>query len=168
MLVFVEEGKPENSEKEKLGARREPARKLNPHMAPGWNRARATLVKSALTTAHPCSTNMFKDVRAHCYCASPVRTIYMTWRVPRHVFQARAPSRNSTKYRADDFYVNLVLNIFVGYSVTPTFFRQITSFSGCFHCTKKTKKYMYVGNFNRFSYTIQKRPNLNMDTGVRD
>ena len=44
----------------------------------------------------------FKDVCAHCYCASLVRTLYMTWRVPRHAFQARAPSRNSTKYRADD------------------------------------------------------------------
>ena len=33
-----------------------------------------------------------KDVRAHCYCASLVRTLYMTWRVPRHVFQARARS----------------------------------------------------------------------------
>ena len=27
-----------------------------------------------------------KDVRAHCYCASLVRTLYMTWRVPRPVF----------------------------------------------------------------------------------
>ena len=26
-----------------------------------------------------------KDVRAHCYCASLVRKLYMTWRVPRHV-----------------------------------------------------------------------------------
>ena len=48
----------------------------------------------------------FKDVRAHCYCASLVRTLYMTWRVPRHVFQACAPSRNSTKYRADDLCGN--------------------------------------------------------------
>ena len=42
----------------------------------------------------------FKDVRAHCYCASLVRTLsmYMTWRVPHHVFQAHTPSRNSTKY----------------------------------------------------------------------
>ena len=63
-----------------------------------------------------------KDVRAHCYCASLVRTLYMTWRVPRHVFQARAPSRNSTKYRADGFAVTWSANIFVGCSVTPTFF----------------------------------------------
>ena len=48
----------------------------------------------------------FKDIRAHCYCASLVRMLYMTWRVPRHVFQACAPSRNSTKYRADDLCGN--------------------------------------------------------------
>ena len=53
--------------------------------------------------------NLFvKDVRAHCYCSSLVRTLHMTWRVPRHVFQARAPSRNSTKYRADDLCGNLI------------------------------------------------------------
>ena len=62
-----------------------------------------------------------KDVRAHCYCASLVRTLYMTWRVPRHVFQARAPSRNSIKYRAGDLCDNLICEYFFGSSVTPTF-----------------------------------------------
>ena len=33
-----------------------------------------------------------KDVRAHCYCASLVHTLYMTWH-GRHVFQVRAPAR---------------------------------------------------------------------------
>ena len=55
----------------------------------------------------------FKDVRAHCHCASLVRTLYMTWHAPCHVFQARAQSRNSTKYRADDlcelFYPRIFL-----------------------------------------------------------
>ena len=63
-----------------------------------------------------------KDVRAHRYCASLVRTLYMTWREPRHVFQPRAPSRNSTKYRLMTFAVTWSQNIFVGCSVTPTFF----------------------------------------------
>ena len=42
----------------------------------------------------------FKDVGAHFYCASLVRTLYMymTCRVPHHVFQARTPCPNSTKY----------------------------------------------------------------------
>ena len=36
--------------------------------------------------------------------------------------------------------LTLCWNIFVGCSVTPTFFRQITSFSDSFHNTKKQKK----------------------------
>ena len=52
-----------------------------------------------------------KGVRAHCYCASLVHTLYMTWH-GRHVFQARAPSRNSTKYRADDLCGNLICKYF--------------------------------------------------------
>ena len=60
------------------------------------------------TTTDTTTGTSLKDVRAHRYCASLVRTLYMTWRVPRHVFQARAPSRNSTKYRADDLCGNLI------------------------------------------------------------
>ena len=55
-------------------------------------------------------------------------------------------------------------NIFVGCSVTPTFFREITSFSDSFHYTK-SKKNLYVGSFNYFSYTIQIGY---MDTSVRN
>ncbi len=55
---------------------------------------------------------LLKDVRAHCYCASLVCRLYMAWRAPRHVFQARAPSRNSTKYRADDLCDNLICEYF--------------------------------------------------------
>ena len=65
--------------------------------------------------------NAFKDVRAHCYCASLVRTLYMTWRVPRHV-QARAPSRNSTKYRIDDLCGNLICEYFCWMLGDPHFF----------------------------------------------
>ena len=81
-------------------------------------------------------TNEFKDVRAHCYCASLVRTLYMTWRVARHVFQARAPSRNSVKCRADDLCGNLICEYFCWMLGDPHFiFRQITSFSDSFHYT---------------------------------
>ena len=64
--------------------------------------------------------NVFKDVRAHSYCASLVRRLYMTWRVPRHVFQARPPSRNSTKYRADDLCDNLICEYFCWMLGDPT------------------------------------------------
>ena len=52
--------------------------------------------------------------------------------------------------------------------MTPTFFRQITSFSDSFHYTKKQKqkKNLYVGSFSYFSYTIQTGSNWYMDTGV--
>ena len=40
------------------------------------------------------------------------RLKYMTWRVPRYVYQARAPSRNSTKYRADELCGNLISEYF--------------------------------------------------------
>ena len=63
-----------------------------------------------------------KDVRAHCYCASLVCTLYMTWRVPRHVFQARVPSRNSTKYRAGDLCGNLICEYFCWMLRDPHFF----------------------------------------------
>ena len=61
-----------------------------------------------------------------------------------------------------DFGVTWCANIFVGYSVTPTFFRQITSFSDSDY-TKNS-----LESFNYFSYTIQIGSNWYMDTGVRD
>ena len=70
------------------------------------------------------SGSKLKDVRAHCYCASLVRTLYMTWRVPRHVFQARAPSRNSSKYRADDVCGNLICEYFCWKLGDPNLFLQ--------------------------------------------
>ena len=66
--------------------------------------------------------NHLKDVRAHCYCASLVGTLYMTWHVPRHVFQARALSRNSIKYRADDLCGNLICEYFCWIIGDPHFF----------------------------------------------
>ena len=61
---------------------------------------RVSVFRSIPSGLVSCIQISFKDVRAHCYCTSLVRTLYMTWHVPRHVFQARAPSRNLTKYRA--------------------------------------------------------------------
>ena len=51
------------------------------------------------------------------------------------------------------FALTWCANIFVECSVTPTFFRQITSFSDSFHYTKKQKN-LCVVSFNYFSYTI--------------
>ena len=44
----------------------------------------------------PKKQQTLKDVRAHCYCASLVRTLFIVTRVPRH-FQARALIRKLNK-----------------------------------------------------------------------
>ena len=98
----------------------------------------------------------FKDVRAHCYCASLVCTLYMTWRLPRHVFQARALSRNSTKYRADELCGNLIFEYFCWMLDDPQFFfgRSLPFLILSIILKNKTKN-LCVGSFNYFSYTIQ-------------
>ena len=79
------------------------------------------LVSISLTKIRSTQSLGLKDVRPHCYCASLVRTLYMTWRVPRH-FQERAPSRNSTKYRADDLCGNFISEHFCWMLGDPHFF----------------------------------------------
>ena len=109
-----------------------------------------------------------KDVRAHCYCVSLVRTLYMTWRVPRHVFQARTPSRNPTKYRADDLCGNLICEYFCWMLGDPhCFFGRSLSFQ-ILSIILKNKKILYVGSFYYFSYIIQIGSNWYMDTAVHD
>ena len=109
-----------------------------------------------------------KDVRAHCHCASLVRTLYMTWRVPLHVFQARAPSRNSTKYRADDLCGNLICEYFCWMlGDTHFFFGRSLPFLSL-SIRLKNKKNLCMGSFNYFSYTIQIGSNWYMDTGECD
>ena len=97
-----------------------------------------------------------KDVRAHCYCASLVRTLYMTWRLPRHVFQARAPNRN------------LICKYFCWMLGDPHFFFGRSLPFLILSIILNDKKNLCVGSFNYFSYTIQIGWNWYMDTGVRD
>ena len=59
-------------------------------------------------------------------------------------------------------------NIFVGCSVNPIFFRQITSFSDSFHYTKKQKKICAWEVLIISHNTIQIGSDWYMDTGVRD
>ena len=88
--------------------------------------------------------------------------------MPRHVFQARAPSRNSTKYRADDLCVNLVSEYFCWMLGDPNFFFGRSLPFLILSVILKNKTNLYVGSFNYFSYTIHKGSNLHMVTGVRD
>ena len=75
---------------------------------------------------------MLKDVRAHCYCISLVRTLF--------IGHAHATSKTQQNIERMTFALTRCANIFVGCSVTPLFFWQITSFSDSFHHTKKQKK----------------------------
>ena len=124
-------------------------------------------------TVRPLSTSStwlvsLKDVRAHCYCASLVRTLYMTWHVPRHVFEARALSRNSTKYRADGLCGNLICEYFCWMLGDPHFFFGRSLSFLILSIILKNKKNLYVGSFNYFSCTIQIGSSWYMDTSVRD
>ena len=65
------------------------------------------------------------------------------------------------------FAVTWSANIFVGCSVTPTFFGISLPFL-ILSIILKNEKNLYVGSFNFFSYTIQIGSNWYMDTGVRD
>ena len=109
-----------------------------------------------------------KDVHAHCYSASLVRTLYMTWRVPHHVFQARTPSRSSTKYRTDDLCGNLICKYFCWMLGDPHFFFGRSIPFLILSTILKNKKNLYVGSLNYFSYTIQIGSNWYMDTGMRN
>ena len=88
--------------------------------------------------------------------------------MPRHLFQARAPSRNSTKYRADDLCINLVGEYFCWMLGDPHFFFGRLLLFLILSIILRNKKNLCVGSFNYFSYTNQKRSNWYMDTGVRD
>ena len=113
-------------------------------------------------------SSLLKDVHAHCYCAFLVRTLYMMWRVPRHVFQAHTPSQNSTEYRADDLCSNLICEYFCRMLGDPHFFFGRSLPFLILSIILKNKKNLYVGSCNYLSYTIQIGSNLYMDTGVRD
>ena len=92
----------------------------------------------------------------------------MTWRVPRHVFQARAPSRNSTKYRADNLCGSLICEYFCWMLGDPNFFLGRSLPFLILSVILKNKKNLYMVSFSYFSYTIQIGSNWYMDTGVRN
>ena len=81
-----------------------------------------------------------KDVCAHCYCASLVRTLSIGHARVTSFSRARTDSKTRQNIERMTFVLTWCANIFVGCSVTPTFFRQITFFSDSLHHTKKQNK----------------------------
>ena len=109
----------------------------------------------------------FKDVRAHCYCTSLVRTLFIRHARATSFSSACTKSKSQQNIELMTFALTWCANSFVGCSVTPTFFRKITSFL-ILSIILKNQKNLYVGSFNYFSYTIHKGSNWYMDRGLRD
>ena len=87
--------------------------------------------------------------------------------VPRH-FQVCAASRKPEQnIELIAFALTWCANIFVGCSVTPTFFGRSLPFV-ILSIILKTKKNLYVGSFNYFSCTIQIGWSWFMNTAVCD
>ena len=102
----------------------------------------------------------FKDVRGHCYCASLVRTLFI-----RH---ARATSFSSACFKSKTqqnielmtFLSTWCANIFVGCSVTPTFFFGRSLPFLILSIILKNEKNLYVGRFNFFLIYYSNRVEL--------
>ena len=63
-----------------------------------------------------------KDVRAHCYCASLVRTLFIGHARATSFSSARTESKTQQNIELMTFALTWCANIFVRRSVTPTFF----------------------------------------------
>ena len=63
-----------------------------------------------------------KDVRAHCYCASLLRTLFIGQARATSFSSARTELKTQQNVELMTFALTLSANIFVGCSVTPTFF----------------------------------------------
>ena len=108
--------------------------------------------------------NYLKDVRAHCYCASLVRTLF--------IGHARATSFSSacteSKTQQNIELMTLVSEYFCWMLGDPHFFSGRSLPFLTLSIILKNKKNLYVGSCNYFSYTIKKGSNWYMDTGLRD
>ena len=69
--------------------------------------------------------NHLKDIRAHCYCASLVRKLFIRQaRATSCISSARTESKINKNIELMTFGLTWCANIFVGCSVTPTFFSR--------------------------------------------
>ena len=103
-------------------------------------------------------TNRLKDVCAHCYCASLVCMLFIGHARATSFSSACTDSKTQQNIERMTFALTWCANIFVGCSVTPTFFGRSLPFP-TLSTTKKQKKSVRVGSFNYFSYTIKKGSN---------
>ena len=86
----------------------------------------------------------FEDVHAHCYCPSLVHMLFIKYACATSCISSAHTESELNKILAQmTFALTWCASIFVGCSVTPTFFQQISSFSDSFHYTKKQKICMW-------------------------
>ena len=95
-----------------------------------------------------------KDVRAHCYCASLVRTLFIGHARATSFSSARTESKTQQNIELMTFALTWCANIFVGRSVTPTFFFARSLPFLTLSIILKNKKNLCVGSFNYFSYSF--------------
>ena len=103
----------------------------------------------------------FKDVRAHCYCASLVHKLFI--RQARATSFSSACTESKTRqniYRADDICVNLVCEYFCWMLGDPHFFfgRSLPFFF--LSIILKNEKNLHVGRFNFFLIYYSNRVEL--------
>ena len=82
----------------------------------------------------------FKNVHAHCYCASPVHMLFIRHARATSFSSARTKLKTPQNLELMTFAITWYANFFLDARWPPLFFRQITSFSDSFHYTKKQKK----------------------------
>ena len=83
---------------------------------------RFTLLITTKTTTPSLVKTSLKDVRAHCFCASLVRTLFIGHARATSFSSARTESKTQQNIELMTFALTWCANIFVGRSVTPTFF----------------------------------------------
>ena len=94
-----------------------------------------------------------KDVRAHCYCASIVRTLFIGHARATSFSSARTDSKTQQNIKRMTFALTWCANIFVGCSVRSLPFLSL-------FIILKNKRNLCVERFNYFSFTIKKRVEL--------
>ena len=112
--------------------------------------------------------NTIKDVRAHCYCASLLRTPFIKHACATSFSSARTESKTQQKHRAGDLGVNLVCQYFCWMLGDPQFFSGRSLPFPILSIILKNKK-ICVWEVLIISYnTSPIGSNWYMNTGVRD
>ena len=93
----------------------------------------------------------FKDVSAHCYYASLVRTLFIGHARATSFLSAHTESKTQQNIELMTFALTWCANIFVGSSVTPTFFFSRSLPFLTLSIILKHQKNLCVGSFNYLS-----------------